>query len=57
MQAAVVTVRLSPYNFPDYPALQSWLTENQDLLDQYDSTVYDPDKAKAIDREQGLHHG
>ncbi len=45
--------QVSPYNFPDYPALQSWLTENQDLLDQYDSTVFDPDRAKAMFEEQG----
>ena len=43
----------SHYNFPDYPALQSWLTENQDLLDKYDSTVYDPDKAKALIESKG----
>lgn len=47
----------SPYNFPDYPAIQSWLTENQDLLDQYNSTVYDPDKAKAMFEEQGYTMG
>lgn len=43
----------SPYNFPDYPALQAWLTENQDLLDQYDSTAYDPAKAKEIIESKG----
>ena len=45
--------QLSPYNFPDYPALQSWLTENQDLLDQYDSTAYDPEKAQSIIESKG----
>lgn len=45
--------KVSPYNFPDYPALQSWLTENQDLLDQYDSTAYDPDRAKQIIESKG----
>lgn len=45
--------QVSPYNFPDYPAVQSWLTENQDLLDQYDSTVHDPDKAKEIFESKG----
>lgn len=49
--------QVSPYNFPDYPALQAWLTENQDLLDQYNSTVFDPDKAKAIFEEQGYTMG
>lgn len=43
----------SPYNFPDYPALQAWLTENQDLLDQYDSTAYDPAKAKELIESKG----
>lgn len=45
--------QVSPYNFPDYPALQSWLKENQDLLDQYDSTAYDPAKAKSIIESKG----
>lgn len=45
--------KVSRYNFPDYPALQSWLTENQDLLDQYDSTLYDPAKAKSIIESKG----
>ncbi|MEZ4733617.1 MAG: ABC transporter substrate-binding protein [Caldilineaceae bacterium] len=45
--------QVSPYNFPDYPALQSWLTENQDLLDQYNSTVHDPAKAKEIIESKG----
>jgi peptide/nickel transport system substrate-binding protein len=45
--------QLSHYNFPDYPAIQSWLTENQDLLDKYDSTAYDPDKAKALIESKG----
>jgi len=49
--------QVSPFNFPDYPALQSWLTENQDLLDQYNSTIYDPDKAKAMIEEQGYTMG
>lgn len=44
---------VSPYNFPAYPALQAWLTENQDLLDQYDSTVHDPAQAKAIFESKG----
>jgi len=43
----------SPYNFPDYPALQAWLTENQDLLDQYGPTVYDPAKAKTLIESKG----
>jgi peptide/nickel transport system substrate-binding protein len=43
----------SPYNFPDYPALQAWLTENQDLLDQYGPTVYDPAKAKSLIESKG----
>ncbi len=45
--------QVSPYNFPDYPAVQSWLTENQDLLDQYDSTVHDPERAKEIFESKG----
>lgn len=45
--------KVSRYNFPDYPALQAWLTENQDLLDQYDSTLYDPAKAKSIIESKG----
>ncbi len=45
--------KVSHYNFPDYPALQSWLTENQDLMDQYDSTLYDPAKAKSIIESKG----
>lgn len=49
--------QVSPYNFPDYPALQAWLTENQDLLDQYNSTIFDPDKAKAMFEEQGYTMG
>lgn len=45
--------QVSPYNFPDYPAVQSWLTENQDLLDQYNSTVHDPERAKEIFESKG----
>jgi peptide/nickel transport system substrate-binding protein len=45
--------QVSPYNFPDYPALQSWLTENQDLLDQYGPTVYDPARAREIFESKG----
>ncbi len=44
---------VSRYNFPDYPALQAWLTENQDLLDKYEAGVYDPAKAKAIFESKG----
>jgi len=44
---------LSPYNFPDYPAIQSWLTENKDLLKQYDSTAFDLAKAKSIIESKG----
>jgi peptide/nickel transport system substrate-binding protein len=47
----------SQYNFPAYPALMSWLTENQDLLDQYDSTAYDPRKAKEIIESKGYTMG
>jgi peptide/nickel transport system substrate-binding protein len=43
----------SPYNFPLYPALQAWLTENQDLLDQYNPTEYNPDKAREIFESKG----
>ena len=49
--------QVSRYNFPDYPALQSWLTENKDLLDKYDSTVYDPAKAKQIFESKGYAMG
>jgi peptide/nickel transport system substrate-binding protein len=49
--------QLAPYNFPDYPALQSWLTENEDLLKEYDSTVFDPDKAKQIIESKGYTMG
>jgi peptide/nickel transport system substrate-binding protein len=49
--------QVSHYNFPDYPALQAWLTENQDLMDQYDSTVYDPDRAKQIIESKGYTMG
>ncbi len=48
---------VSSYNFPAYPALQAWLTENQDLLDQYGPTVYDPAKAKAIFESKGYTMG
>ena len=47
----------SPYNFPDYPALQAWLTENQDLLDQYGPTAYDAAKAKEIIESKGYTMG
>lgn len=47
----------SPYNFPDYPALQSWLTENQDLLDKYAPLTYDPAKAKSIIESKGYTMG
>ena len=30
------------------PALQEWLTENDDLFEGRDSSVYDPDKAKEL---------
>ncbi len=45
--------QVSHYNFPDYPAVQAWLTENQDLLDQYDPTVHDPAKAQEIIESKG----
>ena len=48
---------VSHYNFPAYPALQSWLTENQDLIDQYDSTVHDPDRAREIFESKGYTMG
>lgn len=41
------------YNFPAYPALQSWLEENQDLVDQYDVTRFDLDQAKQIFESKG----
>jgi peptide/nickel transport system substrate-binding protein len=44
---------VSAYNFPAYPALQEWLTENQDLIDQYNPTLYDPEQAKAIFESKG----
>jgi len=44
---------LSPFNFPDYPAIQSWLTENKDLIDKYNPTAYDPAKAKQIIESKG----
>lgn len=47
----------SPYNFPDYPALQSWLTENKDLLDKYAPLTYDPAKAKSIIESKGYTMG
>jgi len=49
--------KISAYNFPDYPALQAWLTENQDLLDQYGPTTYDPAKAKEIIESKGYTMG
>ncbi|MGC9348043.1 MAG: ABC transporter substrate-binding protein [Anaerolineae bacterium] len=45
------------YNFPMYPGLMSWLEENQDLLDQYDVTVYDPDRAKELIESKGYEMG
>lgn len=48
---------VSQYNFPAYPALQAWLTENQDLLDQYNSAAYDPDRAKQIIESKGYTMG
>jgi peptide/nickel transport system substrate-binding protein len=47
----------SAYNFPDYPALQSWLTENQDLIDQYGPLTFDPAKAKSIIESKGYTMG
>lgn len=44
---------VSAYNFPAYPALQAWLTENQDLLDQYNPTEFAPDKAREIFESKG----
>jgi len=49
--------KLASFNFPDYPALQSWLTENQDLLKKYDSTVFDLAKAKQIIESKGYKMG
>src|SRR5262249_46055327 len=46
-----------PFNFPDYPALQSWLTENKDLIDKYNPTAFDPDKAKQIIESKGYTMG
>jgi peptide/nickel transport system substrate-binding protein len=48
---------VSAYNFPAYPALQAWLTENQDLLDQYNPTEFAPDKARAIFESKGYTMG
>ncbi|MBC7262101.1 MAG: ABC transporter substrate-binding protein, partial [Chloroflexi bacterium] len=45
------------YNFPAYPALMAWLDENKDLLDKYDSTAYDPRKAKQIIESKGYKMG
>ncbi len=45
------------YNFPMYPGLMSWLEENEDLLEQYDVTVYDPDRAKEIIESKGYEMG
>lgn len=47
----------SKYNFPAYPALMAWLDENQDLVDQYDATAYDPRKAKEIIESKGYTMG
>ena len=41
------------YNFPLYPGLMAWLDENQDLVDKYDVTVYDPEKAKQLIESKG----
>lgn len=49
--------QVSPYNFPDYPALQTWLTDNQDLLDEYDSTTHDPERAKELIESAGYEMG
>lgn len=48
---------VSKYNFPAYPALQSWLEENQDLLDQYDASIHDPAKAMEIFESKGYTMG
>ncbi len=48
---------LSSYNFPDYPALQSWLTENKDLFEKYDVNTFDPAKAKKIIEGKGYTMG
>lgn len=49
--------QISPFNFSDYPALQSWLTENRDLLDQYDATVHNPERAIEICASKGYAMG
>lgn len=49
--------KVSRYNFPDYPALQAWLTENEDLFEGYDSSAYDPDKAKELIESAGYTMG
>ena len=41
------------YNFPLYPGLMARLHENQDLVDKYDVTVYDPEKAKQLIESKG----
>jgi peptide/nickel transport system substrate-binding protein len=43
----------SNYNFPAYPALQEWLTENKDLFEKYDVNTFDPAKAKQIIEGKG----
>jgi len=48
---------LAPFNFPDYPALQSWLTENKALIDKYNPTAFDPAKAKQIIESKGYAMG
>lgn len=45
--------QVSHYNFPDYPAIQAWLDENQDLIDEYNSAVHEPDRAKEIFESKG----
>lgn len=47
----------TPYNFPDYPAIQGWLDDFQDIIAQYDVTVFDPAKAKSLIESKGYQMG
>jgi peptide/nickel transport system substrate-binding protein len=47
----------TPYNFPDYPAIQGWLGGAEEMIQQYDVTAFDPDRAKQIIESKGYTMG
>jgi peptide/nickel transport system substrate-binding protein len=49
--------KAAPYFFPMYAGIEKWLEGNEDILEKYDVTVYDPEKAREIIESKGYTMG